>query len=399
MGRLFSEPTFEGFGPNYLEACAQPLVQLIHARGANGLRMRVKQQCPREPGVYGMLDATERLIYVGKAKCLRTRLLSYFRPASRNPKAGRILGNSRVIVWEPADSEFAALLRELDLICRLRPPFNVQGQPGRRSRAYVCLGRRPAPYVYLTSRVPCGSEMSFGPVPSGRRARDAVRCVNDWFRLRDCPQTQPMVFAEETDLFPVARAPGCLRYDIGTCLGPCAALCSGSTYEERVSQASAFLRGRDRMLVRMLEQQMNAAASALEYERAARLRDDLEALRWLQGWLERLRGARQQSGIYPVTGRKGQGRWYLIRGGRVVASVAAPHDSYTGTAALAVLDRVYGQTFCDSRLTANEETEAILLLTRWFQRYPQERAKIIVPQTALRVCRRLSGGSQGQGSG
>ena len=74
------------------------------------LRAAVRQECPRLPGVYGMMDEVGELIYVGKAKCLRSRLLSYFRPKSRDPKAGRIVGDARVVAWEPAHGEFAALL-------------------------------------------------------------------------------------------------------------------------------------------------------------------------------------------------------------------------------------------------------------------------------------------------
>src|SRR5262249_59495239 len=101
-----------------------------------------------------MLDANDTLIYVGKAKELRARLLSYFRGRSRDPKAGRILEPTQTVVWEHAASEFAALLRELELIRRWRPRFNVQGQPHRRARTFICLGRRPAPYAFLLRRPP-----------------------------------------------------------------------------------------------------------------------------------------------------------------------------------------------------------------------------------------------------
>src|SRR5262249_38389065 len=153
----------------------------------------------------GMVDANDELIYVGKAKCLRARLLSYFRRGSRDAKAGRIVEQARRIAWEVLPSEFAALLRELELIRRWQPRCNVQGRPGRRRYVYVCLGRRPAPYLFLAAHPPGTAMAAFGPVPAGRRAREAVRRLNDWFRLRDCPQAQEMVFAEEVELFPIAR--------------------------------------------------------------------------------------------------------------------------------------------------------------------------------------------------
>src|SRR5262245_39713637 len=152
------------------------------------LRTKVRAECPRLPGVYGMVNALGELIYVGKAKNLRARLLSYFRPRSRDPKAGRILHQTRTLAWEIAPSEFAALLRELELIRRWQPRFNVQGQPTRRRRCYVCIGRHPAPYIFLSARPAARTMSSYGPVPATRRAREAVRHLNDLFRLRDCPQ-------------------------------------------------------------------------------------------------------------------------------------------------------------------------------------------------------------------
>src|SRR5262249_22653609 len=148
------------------------------------------------PGVYGMVNAIGQLTYVGKAKNLRARLLSYFRPRSRDPKAGRIVHQARELVWETSTSEFAALLRELELIRRWQPRFNVQGQPLRRRRLYVCIGRRPAPYLHLSARPGPRGVACYGPIPASRRARAAVRHLNDLFRLRDCPQSQEMVFAD-----------------------------------------------------------------------------------------------------------------------------------------------------------------------------------------------------------
>src|SRR5262249_3276542 len=207
------------------------------AARAIDLRPLVRQQCPKRPGVYGMIDEFGDLIYIGKAKCLRNRLLTYFRRHSRDPKAGRILLPSRAIVWEVCRDEFASLHRELELIRRWRPRFNVQGQPDGRRRTYVCLGRRPAPYAFLSRRPPAGVLASFGPIPAGRRASEAVRRLNDCFQLRDCTQSQELFFADQGELFPVLRSAGCLRYEIGTCLGPCVGATSRRSYGERVKEA------------------------------------------------------------------------------------------------------------------------------------------------------------------
>src|SRR5437879_13388793 len=126
---LYSRLTFTGFGPHSLLAGGvAPPLEVVHGHRPSRLREKVRKCAPRQPGVYGMVDATGELVYVGKAKCLRSRLLSYFRPRSRDPKAGRIVTDARLIAWEQTASEFASLLRELELIRRFQPHPNVQGQ-------------------------------------------------------------------------------------------------------------------------------------------------------------------------------------------------------------------------------------------------------------------------------
>jgi excinuclease ABC subunit C len=338
-----------------------------------------------------MLDPCGVLIYVGKAKRLRTRLLSYFRPASRDAKAGRIVTQTQSIVWEVQPSEFAALLRELELIRRWRPRFNVAGEPLRRRRTCVCLGRRPAPHAFLAHRPPATAFAWFGPVPVGRQAREAVRRLNDWFGLRDCPQAQRMVFADEAELFPVARTAGCIRHEIGNCLGPCAGACSRSAYKERVRAARAFLAGADAGPLRSLEGEMAVASGALAFERAAAVRDKLEPLRWLWDQLARLRTAReQQSFVYAVAGPGQPDRWYLIDRGRVEAVLAAPLDMQGGRTAAAAIEGVYRRRPPWDDPVPGDELETVFLVGGWFRRHPEERLRTLSPVAALQRCRTTS---------
>jgi excinuclease ABC subunit C len=386
---LFPRPPFTGFGPDTLAPGLPPFPLFqVRAGRASKLRQRVRAECPRCPGVYGMADANDELIYVGKAKCLRIRLLSYFRPRSRDAKAGRILTQTRRIVWEPRPSEFSALLRELELIRRWQPRFNVQGRPGRRRHTYVCLGRRPAAYAFLAPRPPSTAFACFGPVPAGRSAREAVRRVNDWFRLRDCTQSQEMAFADQGELFPVVRAPGCLRLEIGTCLGPCAAACSREAYRDQVRAARAFLAGEDDSPLSTLEQEMAAASAALQFERAAALRDKVAALRWLRDRLARLRRAHDgHSFVYPVTGTGGgPDLWYLIHHGRVAHVLPAPTDEAGRCTAVAAVEAVYGAEEARGRLLAADEVDGVLLAAAWFRRHPEELERTLTPDAARAQC-------------
>jgi excinuclease ABC subunit C len=327
-----------------------------------------------------MIDAKGELIYVGKAKNLRARLLSYFRPKSRNAKAGRIMKRTRSLAWEVAPSEFAALLRELELIQRWQPRFNVQGQPTYRRRVYICVGRRPAATIFLAKQPPRTALASFGPVPSGFRAREVVRRLNDWFRLRDCPQSQEMIFADQPELFALPLTPGCIRLEIGNCLGPCAAACTRHDYAAGVQSVLAFLRGEDNTSLQQIERDMTAAATNLEFERAAALRDKLDTLTWLSEHLLRVREACRHSFVYPVRGHDGVELWYLIHGGRVCAAVPAPNDEASRRHTVTQMQAVYRGDRTALGPPVMREIDGVLLVAAWFRRRKDER------ELALETC-------------
>src|SRR5262249_59826502 len=110
---------------------------------------------------------------------------------------------------------------------------------------------------------------SFGPLPAHRGAFDAIRRVNDLFRLRDCPQKQEMYFPDQADLFPQVRIPGCLRMEIGSCLGPCTGECPRTKYRAAVLAARRFLTGEDRSPLDAPQQRLDPAARAQPFQRAA----------------------------------------------------------------------------------------------------------------------------------
>jgi excinuclease ABC subunit C len=337
-----------------------------------------------------MIDAHGELIYVGKSRSLRGRLLSYFRPG-REEKAARIVADTRRVVWETASSEFAALLRELELIQRWQPRYNVQGQPRRRRRCYVCLGRGPAPQVFLAPRPPKTAQHCYGPVAGAGQAREAVRRLNDWFRLRDCPQQQSMIFADQRELFSLPRAAGCIRHEIGNCLGPCAAACTQEEYAGNHQAARAFLEGRDTSPLEVLQRDMQTASAGLAFERAAALRDRLDSLRWLSRQLERLRQAAGASFVYPVLGSDSRERWYLIHHGGVRAMQAAPANATEALQLAGLLQRVYRPSSPEQGPIRPEEVDGVLLVDGWFRRHKEERLRVREPAEILSECRKVEG--------
>ncbi len=393
MDGLFPLEQFRDFGPSSWSATPLP-VERVLGRGPGSLRTQVRLRCPGKPGVYGMLDEAGDLIYVGKAKQLRSRLLSYFRAGSRPAKAARIIRHARAVVWELCSHEFAALLREQELIRRWRPRCNVHGQPLRRRLGFVCVGRAPAPYTFLTRQPALDSLASFGPISWSDRTLRAVQRVNDCFRLRDCPQPQEILFPEQGGLYALAKPPGCLRAELGTCTAPCTGLCRKSDYSRQVKAAVAFLAGASAQPILNLEKRMRAAAASEQFELAAWLRDQWNDLTWLCEQLDRIRQAqRAMSFVYPLTGWDGSLHWYVIHGARVVAGIPAPKLGGPAQSVMRLLVSIYHGKKLEDLLAPYEHHDGRLLVMQWFRQRPQELRKTLTPDRALEMCNRLAASS------
>lgn len=369
MERLFVGEWLDLGATQYAPEGWTPALHKIAAKGPAGLRGQLKTLCPRKPGVYAMFDASGELIYVGKAKDLRTRLQCYFR-TKRDRRAGRIVRTVKAIAWEVWPSEFGALHRELELIRRYRPHWNVQGQPLRRRLTFLCLGRRPAPYVYLTAKPGKSALGIFGPVPANKNASLAARRLNDLFQLRDCPEKQTMIFPDQGTLFPVAVPAGCLRLEFGACTGPCTGTCTRERYRGQVQAAMKFLQGKDLRALEALQAEMLTAATAMNFERAAILRDKLQALEWLAKKLSQLREARERmSFVYPVIGWDHRPWWYVIHAGRVLGVVDPANIEGTRTK----LAEVYEGKSWTALLDTFEHVDSRLLVGMWFRKRAGER--------------------------
>lgn len=381
MRTLFSSEPFAGLGVNRYDVVAEGATWggMVTGDGRPALKRGIKAHCPHQPGIYAMLDANDTILYVGKAKRLRTRLLNYFRKSSgEKRKAQRLLRRTQSIVWEYAPHEFAALLRELELIRTHRPRFNVMGQPLLRRRAYVCLGRAPAAYAYVSKEPPTQGDW-FGPLIARPEIHEAVRHLNDLFRLRDCPKKQTMQFAEQASLIDETNIAGCIRYELGTCLGPCARLCTSAQYRQRLAAAKKFLLCGDAESIEKIRQEMCEASSGLDYERALVLRDRMKSLEWLLQNLERLKRTREElSFIYPVevASKPGAQLWYLIHEGQVRLTLQAPGNPKAQTQATRMIDEVF---HAPPRVGIPlESIDHVWLIAAWFRKFPKEREGCIV---------------------
>jgi excinuclease ABC subunit C len=330
---------------------------------------RVRRLAENRPGNYRMSDEGGRLLYVGKAKRLRTRLLTYFRASYPEDKAARLLQATHDIAWDYAPSEFAASLGELRLIRRHRPPWNVQYNRNRRL-AFVRVTAEPAPRV-LVSASPGEGGRSYGPFVSPSRVIEAVRVMADLLGLRDCGAKMPVVFAAQEDLFTAPVLAACPRHAFGTCAGPCAGLVSRNDYAARVETAAAFLEGRTIRPVDRAVAGMTHAADEEDFELALRWRERYEALEWLLAAVARARAARDLlTFVYRDPGTHGDDRAYLVRGGEVRAAFPWPGTPIEAEAFRAVVREELARPIRTDGPLPAERVDEILLVMSWFRQHP-----------------------------
>jgi excinuclease ABC subunit C len=338
------------------------------------MRADVRARCADRPGVYRMTSADGEVVYVGKSKRVRTRLLSYFR-CDPDEKGSRIVRAAASIDWEYTPSEFAALLAELRLIKKLRPRLNVSMKRDARHFAFIKVTRGPANKLLVVRGASDeAADVYYGPYHGAQRVGEAVRELNDALGLRDCGGDRKMHFADQPELFDFApRTPGCLRYEIRKCLGPCVAACTISEYANRVNMARAFLEGVDDAPLEALRSEMLASSERMEFERAASLRDKLGRLEGLREQFIRFRFAVETlSFLYPVAGHEGDDRVYLIRRGRVRAERPAPRTAADRAELLALADDVFNGVEFEGASVPTHEIDELLLLSSWFRRFPEE---------------------------
>jgi excinuclease ABC subunit C len=224
---------------------------------------------PPAPGVYLMKDRAGRIIYVGKAVNLRSRVRSYFSRASSDTRAfvallDRLLGDLETIV---VGSEKEALLLENELIKQHRPRFNVRL---RDDKDFLCLRLDLAhryPRLETVRRPKRDGARYFGPYASANSIRETLRVVNRFFQLRTC-----------TDYALENRRRPCLLHEIGRCPAPCIRPVDPAEYRRNVEAVTLFLEGRSQPLAEDLHRRMKLAAARLDFEEAARLRDQRIAL-------------------------------------------------------------------------------------------------------------------------
>lgn len=226
---------------------------------------------PTDPGVYRFQDEHNRILYVGKAKNLRQRLSSYFQSSSgMHERTRRMVEQARGVDWTLVPTERQALQLEYLWIKEFQPPFNVRFRDDKSYPYLVVTMSEAVPRVFLARRKNIQGARYFGPFPTAWALRETLSTLLKAFPVRSC-STAVYQKAQRQ------RRP-CLLGDIGKCAAPCVERITPEDHKALAVSLSQFMDGSDTAILGTIRNDMSAAAEALEFERAARLRDRLEAM-------------------------------------------------------------------------------------------------------------------------
>lgn len=264
---------------------------------------------PTTPGCYLMKDDQARVIYVGKAKNLRSRASHYFtKAAAEDERTADLVPLIADIDFLPADSEVDALLLEARLVKDIQPRFNVELKDDKTFPYLQIRVREDFPRVEFTRKPKRKGVKLYGPFTSARTLRHAIQVLQRIFQFRTCT----LDIKEDDPRWRWFRP--CLLHSIRQCTAPCNFRVTKEEYRKQVRKLRLVLEGKKERLIREMQREEQEAASKLEFERAARLRDDITALQKLA---ERGEASRDvQPEVFPIDPKKG------LRGLRKILGLA-----------------------------------------------------------------------------
>ena len=265
---------------------------------------------PDSPGCYLMKDASGEIIYVGKAVNLKNRVRSYFRDTAHTPKVAAMIAHIDDFDILLCETNLEALILECNLIKRHKPYYNILLKDDKHYPYLKVDMRQPFPRLELCRKMEKDGAKYFGPYIGANAVRQVIEAVRDVFPIRSCKQVLP----------PKSPKRPCMNYDIGRCLAPCAGKCTEEAYREMMEGVLSFLGGDYDGVLKKLKKDMEEAAAALRFEKAAAIRDKI---RDVQGLMERqiaLRTDRSEQDLIALAqdGLDAMIQILYVRGGRMV---------------------------------------------------------------------------------
>ncbi|GAB1620743.1 excinuclease ABC subunit UvrC [Agarivorans albus] len=266
-------------------------------------------QVTEASGIYMMYNATNEVIYVGKAKSLKKRLSSYFRKNVDSNKTRALVSNIARVEVTVTHTETEALILEHNLIKKHLPKYNVLLRDDK-SYPYILLSKHKHPRISMHRGAKRNKGDYFGPYPNGNAVRESLHLMQKLFPIRQCSDSE---YAN--------RQRPCLQYQLKRCSGPCVNLISEEDYQQQVDLASMFLKGKSQQVINQLAEKMTKASDGLDFEAAAGFRDQIQALRKVQEQ-QFVSGNTEHSDVLGFAFRNGIAviHLLLIRDGQVLGS-------------------------------------------------------------------------------
>lgn len=343
----------------------------------------LRQNLPDGPGVYLFKDRSDRVIYVGKAKSIKKRLLSYFKPPTDLPhKTAIMMKKAQGLDYILTATEKEAFILERNLIKKHMPRYNIVL---RDDKQYPCLRldiKELYPRLGIVRKIKKDGALYFGPFSSANSVRCTLKLIDSIFQLRKCKGKR----------LPNRSRP-CLNHQLGRCLGACVNNVSPSSYKEIVDQVKLFLEGRNRELISKLKRKMQRASDQLDFEKAAQIRDQIRAV---ENTIERQNVVSPKMEDQDIIGlAQKNGLFHLIilfvRRGNLMGSQDYLFKNEGGSATEvmeAFLKQYYTrELFIPKQILISEPVEDLLSITEWISE--QAGRKVSIHRPLRGVKRRL----------
>ena len=333
---------------------------------------------PDKPGVYLWKDSQGRIIYVGKAINLRNRVRSYMQSGRhQSPKVRALVSRIADLEYIITASEMEALILECNLIKQHRPKYNISLRDDKSYPYIKVTLAEEYPRVYVTRKVLKDGSRYFGPYTDAGAVHETIRLLRKLFPLRSCRQLDE-------------RRP-CLQYHIKRCLAPCAGSVSAQTYAEMIQSVLLFLEGRSDYVAKNIRQQMTKAAADLEFERAARLRDQLAAIEKVREKQNIITGSGDQDAVGLARSAAGTCvQVFFVRSGKLVGRdhflLANSEDAEDAEVLAAFLKQYYSQAaFIPREVLLPLALPEQQLLSEWLSQAKGGRVRVETPKRGTKA--------------
>jgi len=337
------------------------------------------KKLPGKPGVYIMHDEKDNIIYVGKAISLKNRVRQYFQ-SSRNKgaKIEQMVTHIRRFEYIVTDSELEALVLECNLIKEYRPKYNTMLMDDKAYPFIKVTVEEPFPRVMLARKMVKDKSKYFGPYTSAGAVKDTIELIRKLYQIRSCNRKLPRDIGKERP---------CLNYHIHQCKAPCQGYISQEEYRESVNEVIHFLNGNYDIILKELEERMEEASEALEFEKAIEYRELLTSVQKIAQKQKITDTAGEDRDILAVAVEEEEAvvQVFFIRGGRLIGSdhfylKIAKGETQSEILSSFIKQFYAGTPYIPPRLMLPEEIEDLAVIEEWLTKRRGHRVRLIVPK-------------------